>query len=118
MLLELSGHQEKKYGEDDYRTGWVDGVDSNSNSEDDPDRLLDSDSDLLDEIESEEQAAVAALVPARTKQGVDETTVRRRKWTTDEDSAPTDECSKEAQRRRLGWYFQAGSGSNETPVSD
>jgi hypothetical protein len=32
--LTTSVKPEKKYGEDDYRTGWVDGVDSNSNSED------------------------------------------------------------------------------------
>jgi hypothetical protein len=48
----------------------------------------------LNEIESEEEAAAAALVPVRTKQGVDETTVRKGKWTADEDSTLRDAVEK------------------------
>jgi hypothetical protein len=73
----------RKYGEDDYRTDWVDGV--GSDSEDDPDRRLDLDSDSLHEFVGEKEAAAAALVPVRKKQGLDETTARKGKRTTEEE---------------------------------
>jgi hypothetical protein len=64
-----------------YRTDWVDGVGSDSDSEDDPDRCVDLDSDSLDEIVSAERAAAATLVPVGKKQGLNETTARNGKWT-------------------------------------
>jgi hypothetical protein len=72
----------RKYGEDDYRTDWVDGVGSDSDSEDDPDRRRGSDSDSMDEIMSEESAAAATLAPVRKKQkqGLDETTTCNGEW--------------------------------------
>jgi hypothetical protein len=81
MTSAVEATSKRKYGEDDCSTDWVDGVGSDSDS----DRRRDSDSDSLDEIMSEENAAAATLVPVGKKQGLDETTARTGKWTTEEE---------------------------------